>query len=68
MIEQHGAIEAITAKELVHGGESLTDVSVQCRSELVAEQVKEKIDGKLLDGRRLQVTFCPAPEAVMANF
>ena len=47
----------VTAEELIHGGESVTDVFVRFRSELVAEIVKEKIDGEMLEGRKLQVDF-----------
>ncbi|EMC91244.1 hypothetical protein BAUCODRAFT_319348 [Baudoinia panamericana UAMH 10762] len=57
LINVHGASEAITANELVHGGESVTDVFVRFRSELVAEMVKGKIDGVMVEGRKLQVTF-----------
>ena len=57
LIEQHGQIEEVQAEELLHGGESITDVFLKFRSELVAEAVKEKIDGELLESRKLQVTF-----------
>ena len=57
LIEQHGQIEEVMTEELVHGGESTTDVFVRFRSELVAEAVKGKINGELLDGRKLQVDF-----------
>lgn len=57
LIAEHGQIEDVLGKEIVHGGESVTDVFVQFRSELVAETVKDKISGVLLEGRKLQVEF-----------
>ncbi|KAK6392213.1 hypothetical protein LTR65_003985 [Meristemomyces frigidus] len=58
LIDQHGfAFEEITTTEVVHGGESVTDVCVKFRSELVAEVVKELIDGQMVEGRKLQVKF-----------
>lgn len=57
VIEEHGEIEDIETSELVHGGEIMTDVNVSFRSELVAEAVVEKINGEILQGRKLQVKF-----------
>lgn len=57
LIKQHGAFEEILTEELVHGAESLTDVFVEFRSELVAEAMKEKIDGEMVEGRKLQIEF-----------
>ncbi|KAK5119150.1 hypothetical protein LTR85_007764 [Meristemomyces frigidus] len=58
LIEQHGlAFEEVNTKEVVHGDESVTDVFVKFRSELVAEAVKEKIDGEVVGGRKVQVRF-----------
>lgn len=58
LIEQHGLdFEEVTTVEVIHGGESVTDVLVRFRSEVVAEAVKEKIDGEIVEGRKLQVTF-----------
>ncbi|KAK5738039.1 hypothetical protein LTR17_006282 [Elasticomyces elasticus] len=48
--------EAETA-ELIHGGESVTDVFYSFRTELVAGLVMEEIRGQLVEGRKLQVTF-----------
>lgn len=44
-------------KEVIHGGESVTDVCVRFRSEIVAEMVRERIEGEMVEGRKLQVTF-----------
>ncbi|KAK3647022.1 hypothetical protein LTR56_008188 [Elasticomyces elasticus] len=43
--------------ELIHGGESVTDVFYSFRTDLVAGMVMEEIQGQLVDGRVLQVTF-----------
>lgn len=47
----------VTAKDLDYGGEMRTDICVKFRSELVAEVAKDKIDGVLLQGRKLQVKY-----------
>ena len=57
LIGQHGEIEKVHTEELVHGGESVTDVYIEFRSELVAEVVKNKIEGETVEGRKLQVKF-----------
>ncbi|KAK3718854.1 hypothetical protein LTR37_004770 [Vermiconidia calcicola] len=57
LIEHHAVFEEITTDELLYGGESVTDVSVRFRSELVAETVKEKVDGAIVEGRKLQVAY-----------
>lgn len=58
MIASHGVeFEDVMTRELEHGGESLTDVSISFSSELVAELVKDGIDGELLEGRKLQVKY-----------
>lgn len=46
----------ITA-ELVHGGESVTDVFATFETDLVAELVAEEIRGTIVEGRRLKVVF-----------
>ncbi|KAK5675827.1 hypothetical protein LTS10_011558 [Elasticomyces elasticus] len=43
--------------ELIHGGESVTDVFYSFRTELVAGMVMKEIRGQLVEGRKLQVTF-----------
>lgn len=58
LIEQHGFdFEEITTSEILHGGESVTDVCVKFRSELVAEFVKEKLEGEMIEGRKLQIKY-----------
>ena len=57
LVNEHGGFEEVTTSELVHGAESLTDVYFVFRSEVVAEVVKEKIEGEMVMGRKLQVTF-----------
>ena len=57
LVENHGEIEEVTTEELVYGDESLIDIFVRFRSELVAEVVKTKIDGELVEGRKLQVNY-----------
>lgn len=57
LVEQHSEFQQVTTSEIVHGGESVTDVFFKFRSELVAEMVKEKIDGGIVEGRKLQVNF-----------
>ncbi|KAK5720069.1 hypothetical protein LTR15_007342 [Elasticomyces elasticus] len=48
--------EAETA-ELIHGGESVTDVFYSFRTEVVAGMIMEEIQGQLVEGRKLQVAF-----------
>ncbi|KAK5739413.1 hypothetical protein LTR17_005318 [Elasticomyces elasticus] len=43
--------------ELIHGGESVTDVFYSFRTELVAGMVMEEIREQSVEGRKLQVTF-----------
>lgn len=58
LLEEHGqACEEVTTSDLVHGGESVTHISMRFRSELVAETVKEKIDGEVIEGRKLQIKY-----------
>lgn len=57
LVEQHSEFQEVTTRELVHGGESVTDVFFKFRSEVVADMVKEKIDGEMVEGRKLQVKF-----------
>lgn len=57
VILQHGVIEDVATEDLLHGGESVTDVYVRFRSELVAEVVKANIDGEVVHGRKLQVKY-----------
>lgn len=58
LLERHGVIfDEVKAGEIVHGGESVTDVSVEFRSEMVAEMAKEKLDGEMVGGRKLQVKY-----------
>jgi len=44
-------------RALEDGGESMTDVFVRVRSEVVAEIVREKIQGCLIEGRMVRVGF-----------
>ena len=57
LIEQHAEIEEMTTEAVNLSGENVTDVYVTFRSELVAEMVKERIDGELFEGRKLQIKF-----------
>jgi len=57
LIKEHSEIEEVTTSEFEHGEESWTDVYCRFRSELVAGMVKEKIDGEVVYGRKMQVTF-----------
>ncbi|KAK3718321.1 hypothetical protein LTR37_005134 [Vermiconidia calcicola] len=57
LIEHHALLEEITTDKLFYGGESVTDVYFRFRNELVAEAVKEKVDGAMVDGRKLQVAY-----------
>jgi hypothetical protein len=57
LITKHGGFERFTTEEVVHGGESVTDIFVVLRSETVAEMVKDKIDGEIVAGRKIQVQF-----------
>lgn len=56
-IEEHAEIEDIVTRELVHGGESVTDIWVEFESEELAETIKEKFDGEIIHERKLQVKF-----------
>jgi hypothetical protein len=49
--------EEVTTKEVDIGGESVTDVFIRFRSEMVAETAKDELDGKMLSGRKLQVGY-----------
>lgn len=57
LIEQHGSMAAFQTEEHFHGGESVTDVFVQFDDEDEAAVVKEKINGKMVGGRKLQVKY-----------
>ncbi len=57
LIDQYGEIEEILIEEADYGGERASDIFVKFRSELVAEMVKDRIDGELVDGRKLQVMY-----------
>ncbi|KAK5137651.1 hypothetical protein LTR08_007946 [Meristemomyces frigidus] len=58
LIEQKGFdFVEVTAVELEHGGESVTDVFMKFRSEIVAELVRDVIDGEMVEGRKLQARF-----------
>jgi len=57
LIGEIARVEKTGVEEIDHGGESVTDVFVTLRSELMAEMVKEVMDGCMVEGRRLQVKY-----------
>lgn len=57
LIEKHSELEDLVTRELVHGGESVTDIWAEFESEETAEAVKEKIDGEIIYEKKLQVKF-----------
>lgn len=57
LIEKHGELEDLVTRELVHGGESVTDIWAEFESEEIAEAVKRKIDNGIIQERKLQVKF-----------
>ena len=57
LVKEHGQIGEATTSELIHGAESVTDVYIEFPSEMVADMVREKIDGEVLLKRKLQIAF-----------
>lgn len=56
-IEPDIETDEIMTKELVHGGESMTDVFARFQSELDADMAMERMKGTILLERKLQVRF-----------
>lgn len=61
-IELWAEIEEVSEQILVHGGESLTNVTVKFASEEDAKMVKVEIDEELILGRKVQVKFSQVKE------
>ena len=58
LLEQHDLdVGEVTTVETIHGGESVTDVFMRFRNELIAEIVKEVTDGEVIEGRKLKLSF-----------
>jgi hypothetical protein len=57
LIAEHGGVGKFVLEELVHGGESVTDVFVVLEDAFIAKGVQEQIDGALVAGRKLQVNL-----------
>ena len=55
VIEQYGEVRDLVTKEVRDGVEDCVDVYAVFRSELVAEVVKDELDGSLVEGRKLRV-------------
>lgn len=63
IVEEIAEVEEMATRELVHGGQSSTDVFVrlggldELGAGLVAEMVREALDGRVVGGRKLRVGF-----------
>ena len=55
LIDEYADIEGLTTRELDAGGESVTDVFVEFLDQYDAAMVKQRIDGEMVEGRKLQV-------------